>query len=105
MILDTLKKMQADPEGYHIQKVEDISSYMDGYGWCTMKHEVKNEDSGWSFSSFTKFVKEYFNMKCPHPNWVMTIRFYSNSDRETLQHFFNLFNQFMAERQEEEDIL
>jgi hypothetical protein len=95
MFFNVLKKMEEAPLLFGCENVENLHIYILGYENALWENKIEDNDFQHFRKNFTDFIKKNYRLKIHHPNWASIIRFYSTTNKESLDNFFILFNKFM----------
>lgn len=85
--------MQERSGMFSCENVNNILTFVEGYGSALTEHNIKDSDLE-DFSNFNEFVKKHYDVKSTHANWAMMIRYNSSSGKESFDNFFKILNTY-----------
>ena len=95
MLYNKLKKMRERQGVFSCQNVEDLLTFIEGYGSALSENNISDKDFN-SFKNFNEFVKNCYSIESTHANWSMMIKFNSSNDEESMRNFFLILDQYYS---------
>ena len=94
----TLKKIKERPGLYLGRKsLMLLDAFLGGYSICCYDLEKKIEAD--IFDGFQEYIQQRYNIRSTQ-SWAKIIDFYSLSDEEAFDNFYNLYEEFLKEHPE-----
>ena len=92
---DLIAKIKKRPALYLGQEsISHLQVFLDGYSFAcrNLKMETSNEEA--DFENFQEWIEGKFNLPDTQ-SWAKIILFYSADERDALERFFELFDEFV----------
>lgn len=100
-----LQRIKEKPERYLGKpSITRLRMFLDGYGMARWDLGLPGIEKQKEFGGFQDWIQTKFNITSTH-GWDDIIFFYSVDERDALQHFFNLFDQFSNHESVSRDIV
>ena len=92
-----LQKIKQRPPLYlGSYSITSLHSFLSGYILARLELDVPQTEEERQFDTFQSWIENKFNMKSTH-SWAKIILFHSMDERDALDHFFKLFEEFARE--------
>jgi hypothetical protein len=99
-LYELLQKMKEKPELYFGRKsLARLYSFLNGYGACLSVYDKSYMLCPGAIPGFQEYVQKEYRVKSSQ-SWDMIVDFYSNSEEQALNTFFDLLDKFLKASKE-----
>ncbi|OQW89617.1 MAG: hypothetical protein BWK78_07610 [Thiotrichaceae bacterium IS1] len=96
-IFELLEQIRQRPALYLSgNSIRQLKSFLDGYYWCRHSLGVPKSPQDQHWFQFQSWIAKKYSIRSSQ-SWAQIILFFANDEFEALQHFFELWEEFLRE--------
>jgi hypothetical protein len=96
---ELIQKIQKRPSLYlNKRSLSQLQTFLDGYTFALRQVNIPVSEQERQFEQFQEWIEQRYNQPATQ-HWTKIILFYAEDEADALARFFELFNEFIEQKQ------